>query len=288
MTSNNGVSPPPKHSFLIGGDGGLSIGAKAIPAVRDHIESLPKTASTFKSKDVDFSGHFPDLHDGNRGNVRAVHYEFAGAWQLPLRFDAANGNSRNKTTYVNPDGVHANHYADVAAQCNCGAWVNRWYEDGVFSDGAYEHEDDCLPYHRMRARAGLGQVRHRLGVRLGRMGWRGPDLASRFGVSKNAVGPMMRDFGETLTGLHDEYRTMAAATYVHLTRENNVPAEDVAKVYGVRVGSIGRWVRDFLNYETETGKMFARDVEGGGFRWIDVSNPASDRYGWLSTSLGDD
>lgn len=269
------------HYFLTTADGRLSLGAKAVPAVREHIGSMPATASTFKSKDIDLNGHPSSLNNYNLGNVRTVHYEFVGAWPLPERYQMGSGTKR--TIYVNPRGAHARHYTDVVSRCECGAIINRWYDDGALDDATVGHSERCKPYHELRARAGLYQHRHLLATRLVKMGWQAKDIARRFGMSSDAIGPLLQEFDTSLSEIRGEYRAMAAATYVYLTRDNDVPAEDVAEVYDHDVSTLGRWVRKYLNYETMSGKEFVRDPDNGGFRWLDVD---TDPYPWRAVGSG--
>lgn len=223
-----------KHWFLIGRDGdGLSPGAREVPAIREYVEGLPETAKTFTLNHVDA------VDDPSGIGTEIV--EFAGAW--PLHDVHRNGTGR-RVKYVNPNYVHAGRISDIVVECGCGALQTRARNDAKYALLRDDnHHEGCMPFDRHRARADMSERRYEEIKRLTALGWRGPRIAKRFGVSANDVGSLAKQFGLSLRGLRKRYKRRAAATYSHLL--DGELGEDVAVVYGHSLQTISRWAGEY-------------------------------------------
>ena len=219
------------HSFLLG-DGGPSRAAEAAPGLREYVGALGPSARTFTAS------HAPV---GGRALTDDL-VEFCGSWVVP---DEARGDSGRRRKYANPGYSHAYANSDVVVECACGATLTRARGDSkhpILDDD--KHRDGCMPYHRHRARADVSERRHELLLRLTRLGWRGPEIAERFGVSSGNVTSIAEGFGETMTSLRDRYRRDVAETYGEL-RDAGVAAPEIARVYGHEPETLSRWASRF-------------------------------------------
>lgn len=237
-----------KHRFLIDGrTDGLSEGAKAVPAIREYIEGLPETAKSFGLNNI-------DAIDDPSG-VSAEIVEFAGAWPL---HEVHGGDSGRRVRYANPNYVHAGRVSDIVVECGCGALQTRARNDEKYAILHDEnHREGCMPFDRHRARADMSERRYEEIKRLTALGWRGPRIAARFGVSENDVGSLAQQYGLSLRDLRKRYKRRAAATYIHLLDEEL--GRDVADVYGHALGTISTWAGEYRRGD-DAGAMPA----GGG------------------------
>lgn len=227
------------HEFLINQDNQLTKSARTVIAIREHIEQLPKTAATFKMRDL----------DAGVSSIKPIIVEFAGAWPEP---DVFSG-KKTGTKYINPNYMHARQYSDSLARCKCGAVFTKGYDINADTGISQEHGDDCLPYHRLRARADVLERRHKLIEHCTRLGWQGELLAKRLGITRNSVGGLARDVGVALNDRRDVYRTEAAETYIALVEEGDQDPNTVAKVYDHARNTLRRWATRFCDYEFEVG-----------------------------------
>lgn len=230
------------HEFLLDADNELHDAMRKLPRIRDYIESLPDTASTFKLSQID------DLY---QPNFEDVHLEFCKSWRLDEYYSP-----KSSRVYLNPSHIHAHKYSDLVVQCECGAEFTRNYEDGGGSlRDEHNHRDDCLPHWRLRARARMSEAREMLLKRLGKLGWKGSDIAPRFGTKPSSMGGFAKRYNTTLRDVFNEYRRIAGNTYVHLIRCGE-SATDVAEVYGHAQSTMTRWAKKYsdVTYDTDVGR----------------------------------
>lgn len=234
---------PSKHDFLIDSDNGLSRAGQQLSKVREYITELPETAATFRLGEVDdVQGQFFD----------DVHLELAQSW--PVHEMYATSKQRG-TRYVNPNYAHAHTYSDLVVECACGAVFTRNYEDENNAlQNAHQHQDDCLPFHRLRARAEMLELRYSHIHRLGWLGWKGSDMAPRFGSTSDYMGALARDFNLSLRDCYDKYRAAAARTYEHLVIIHGESGKDVAAAYGHAPSTMTRWAKEYTDYNTRVGR----------------------------------
>lgn len=230
------------HEFLRREHGGLSTPARQLPLLREYMNELPETASTFKLTNIDglTSGVFED-----------VHVEFAKSWPLHKSYDQDG-------LYVNPHAAHAHRFSDIVVECECGAQFSYNYEHSHEpQDEMYEHSDSCLPQYRFRARAELHERRMKNINRLGHMGWKGSQMSSRLGTRKESIGAFARKYGLSLRDLYDEYRQRAARTYVKLVVEDGVPRREVGRAYNHDFQTLHRWAKEYdsVEYEYEQNNL---------------------------------
>lgn len=241
----------PIHDFLVT-DGCLSKTAEAIPRIREYVSELPKTAGTFKLADID--GVRPQTLD-------TVHVEFAGVWRLSERYAQSSGRNQN---YVNPNTSQPHAYSDIFVECECGTLINHEMNDYTTAvRRGQEHADDCLPHQRKQAEAELHMKRYKLFHRLSALGWKGRDIAPRFGIKGNDVGSTAKQYHLSLRDLYDVYRQLAGATYRYLVRTNDASGLDVAEVYGHSRSALSKWA---TKYDTVTMKD-SIPHENGVYEW---------------------
>lgn len=236
-----------RHEFLIDANGGLSRAARQMPIVREYINSLPETAATFR-----LSGDDEMLDDVQGQFFEDIHLEFLKAW--PVHKMYASSKQRGKR-YVNPHYVHSHTYSDVVVECACGATFTRNYDDGENAlQQAHKHSEDCLPFYRLRARGEMLERRYENMLHLGWLGWKGTDMAPRFGSKKDYMGSLARDFNLNLRECYNEYRQAAARTYKHLVVNHDVAVSEVAEVYDHAPSTMTRWAQKYTDYTTSVGR----------------------------------
>lgn len=249
-----------KHAFLLCNDGrGLQKAAWYIPAMRDVVESLPATKSTFRPKNK-LDDDFPE------SNMLDEHVEFAGAWPVPERFKPAG-----PRLYVNPNAPDAHRYADAVVQCRCGASFPDPHADHtVRVDNTSDHAEGCLLHDRIVTRGRLKECRYGLTTRLVAMGWDGAQVSARLGSHESLASTMLGEYDTTIGALRDEYRWRAGNTYDYLVHDCGVLASDVADIYGHAQSTMTRWAKKYSGYEPltpdETVERRRRQMvtDGGG------------------------
>lgn len=230
------------HEFLIDANDGLTRAGHQMAKVREYLDELTDTAATFRLTDAGVQGQF----------FEDVHIEFLKSW--PVHDMYATSGQRG-TRYVNPNYVHAHTYSDIVVECDCGAKFTRNYDDGENTlQKPHEHTDDCMPFHRLRARAEMQERRYHAIRRLGRLGWKGSDMAQRFGSKSDYMGALARDFGLNLRDCYDVYRETAGHTYKHLVIEHGESSKEVAAAYGHAPSTMTRWAKEYTDYDTEVGR----------------------------------
>lgn len=232
-----------RHDFLIDANNGLTVAGQQIPKVREYINEMPPTAATFRLTEVDdVQGQF----------FESVHLEFLKSWPVHEMYHTSE---QTGARYVNPNYVHAHTYTDVVVECACGAQFTRNYEDGENAlQQEHEHHDDCLPFHRLRARAEMLERRYSHIRRLGWLGWKGSDMAPRLGSTSDFMGALARDLDIGLREAYDAYRETTAHTYKYLVIEHDETAKDVADAYGHAPSTMTRWAKEYTDYDTTRGR----------------------------------
>jgi hypothetical protein len=105
-----------------------------IRLVREGIESMPPTASTFKPAHI-FDG--PGIPMRNQDFIDLV--EYFGGWRLP-----DFGNSGNDI-YVNPLYPHRHLFSDCTVECVCGTKIVHQFgaKSQDMIDKEHNHDEDC-------------------------------------------------------------------------------------------------------------------------------------------------
>ena len=235
------------HGFLLDRNGNLNAGARQLPEVRNYIQNLPETASTFDT------AHLPmDCTSG----LTELHFELCKAWPFVEDYGPTGDGRR----FVNPNYVHANRLSDVIVECECGARFVKNYEvENSPIQEPSEHNADCLPFDRLRARAEMNEKRWRLIKRLGWLGWKGPDIGPRLGVTKNHTGAYVRDYNFTLRENYEQYRKAVGKTTAYLVVNDKATLDEMAGIYGHTKHSIRVWAKEHSDYEP--GREDVVDVE---------------------------
>ena len=215
------------HSFLIDKHGNLVDTWARIPAIRRHIESLPKTASAFKLR------HVSGLEISS---VPLIHIEFLGSWRVK------SSNFNGDTLYVNPNYMYVENYADISVECDCGAIITHTSgNEADLPDINAEHNSGCLSYDKLRARANLEEKRYTEIKRLTWLGWKGEQIANRLGLGQTTIYDIVRDHGLSIKDLHNEYRKTAGRTYNYIVHELGHPAKRVEAIYDHDKATLSRW-----------------------------------------------
>lgn len=231
------------HDFLVDSENGLCRAARQLPTVRDYIEQLPETAGTFRLTNIDDVE--PQFFDD-------IHVEFLKSWPVHEFYDTSDQRSNR---YVNPNYIHAHTFTDLVVECECGAQLTRNYDDKYNAlQTEHDHDNTCLPFYRLRARADMQQRRYHGMKRLGWLGWKGSDMAARFGTKSDYLGALARDLNLNLRDCYDRYREAAAHTYKLLVIDHDVSSHDVAATYGHAPSTLTRWANEYTDYETEVGR----------------------------------
>lgn len=223
------------HEFLFDRRGELRDSSTVIPDIREHIQNLPKTASTFKLNQID-DVYPPSYED--------IHLEFCESWRVHEMYEP----SRDRV-YVNPNYSSVHQFTDLVVECECGARLTRNYDSQHNSlRNEHEHNEDCQPFHRLRARADMAEMRYRIALRCGgKLGWSGNRIARRMGVKPTSIGQTLKHYDIQVKELRDEFRETAARTYRLLTHKQDESGQMVADIYGVTRTTMGRWCNKYLD-----------------------------------------
>lgn len=227
------------HDFLLDASGCLHDAMHDLADIRSFIDNLPETASSFRLKQIE--GIYQPMFDD-------VHLEFCKAWRLHDIYAPTT-----ERVFVNPNYAHAQKYTDIVMRCQCGAKFTRNYADdhGNLRD-EHAHVDDCLPHWRLEARADMAQERYELMHRLGELGWKGMDMAPRFGTQPSSMGAFAAQYHTTLRDVYNEYRRLAGNTYAYLVQEENEPPKSIAAIYDHAQSTMTRWAHEYADVEYDT------------------------------------
>lgn len=211
--------------------------------IREWINSLPETATTFKKK------HVPE--GTTRSDYITGMLKLCGAWEAP-EFMFKNG-----ATWVNPNATDAHYYSDAVTRCECGIPVLReqFSKNEPQPSHHQTHKESCNKINRMECRVQLlknrkeiikDQYAHNQSLEQSkaRLGYTGE---SRMG------GDEIKDIGLNIAELAREARKKFARTCMVLCREHN--PETVGRIFGVTGDSIGRMLRK--ETKSDVGKLYA-------------------------------
>lgn len=253
----------PFHEFLITADGELNSLAEQLPMIREYIAELPQTASTFTLSDIDGLTAKHLFED--------IHLEFVKSWPIP---DNMLSDERARK-YVNPNASGTQVYSDISVYCECGALVNQNYDAGDSKHAnEHDHTDDCLPHHRLAARAATHENRYEMMKRLSALGWKGSEIAPRLGIAPNDIGGYAKSYQLQLRDLYDVYRQRAGATYAYLVRQHGVRGQRVADIYGHNQSSLSKWASNQDLYEPD--RVLIQEDGTGLYEWHDPEELAND------------
>lgn len=240
-----------KHQFLLTDHGELSKNAYRIPKIREYMENLPKTKVTFRLNDI------PDIY---AHLITDEMMEFCGSWRVPDYYDLGE----KERVFVNPHSYHSNTYTDGIAHCRCRAAISKGYDVSDLNvQGEHSHSDDCKAWWRLEARAELGKRHDKIIRRVGKLGWRGPEIANRLGMSSNNVGSIAHKNNYKLGDLRDEYRRLVGNTYAYLVWIKRESIDLLSDVYAHDEKTLSKWGSEYSDYETERlEKKHVRAADG--------------------------
>jgi hypothetical protein len=140
--------------------------------------------------------------------------------------------------------------------CPCGAQFVKNYEtDDTPIENNSEHKPGCMPFDRLRARGDANEQRYKLIRRCGWLGWKGPDIGPRLGVSENHVGGYARDYNLTLRKNYTQYRRAVGRTSAYAIVHGDADLQLMADIYGHSIKSIRTWAKEYSAYKTQTGNQ---------------------------------
>lgn len=199
--------------------------------IREWVDSLPDTATTFKKK------HVPE--GKTRSDYITGMLKLCGAWQAP-EFMFKNG-----ATWVNPNATDSHHYSDAIVKCACGVPVLRHSFGEALPQPVHQqdHADGCDIINKTEARLELLKNRKRILKDQYYYNISPRQSAQRLGYtdpqSINYDG--LYDLGVDMNAVERESRKRMARTCIVLARDYSFPT--IAKVFGVGHDTIGRMVR---------------------------------------------
>lgn len=259
------------HGFLINHRGELNAAARSLPDIRQYISNRPQTASTFDATNLPVP---PSTQ------VTKHHLELCYAWPFVDDYGPTGNNRR----FVNPQYPHAHRFSDLIVECECGARFVKNYEvDDSPIQQASQHTESCMPFHRLEARAEMSRRRYNKIRRLGWLGWKGPDIAPRIGVTRNHTGGYSREYGITLRENYEQYRYAVANTSAYLILRGEADLSTMADIYGHSTKSIRDWAKKHTPFETKTGRVRSQtweDVEMDHPPHVDDNGTDSGRVVW--------
>lgn len=235
------VEYPDFHGFLLTDTGELRHTAAKVPRVRELIDGLHHTCSTFTTKDVD-----ADLS----GEEFRKCILLTKAWPF---HEAYGVNGKNKR-YVNPSFEHAHRYSDVVAECACGTsfaplcedieWDAIRHEADHFT--AEKHGEGCERYNWHFVKGELCRQRYELVKLLPWLGWKVSDIATRFGgLSDSEVCRIAkRNELSTIADGVEAYRESVGNTAAYLLAYTDTDTQTIADIYGHTGNTIRRYIRN--------------------------------------------
>lgn len=223
-----------RHDFLFQSSGQETEPVKVCIALREAIEDLPATATTWKPSD-----HAP---------VSAINKSMlllCGSWPVPDVYTNAGGNGER---WVNPKADDAYLYSDVYAECRCGAIMVR--EEAVHGEtlgtADQAHTDSCRKQWRMRAKARLCEHRRAIMLDCYWHAQNGSQMAHRLGLrNRDSVGPVARQLGLDSETRRSEGQHVASNTMGELMARYT--PETIGQAYGLS----GEGVRDKVKRLTD-------------------------------------
>jgi len=229
-----------------------------IGKLRRGVESLPETQGTFTAGGLPGIGKQDEAAHVTRGMV-----VLAGSWPVP---EYRNGGQRRVRRWVNPNYVHAHHYADAWARCECGALATRMIntEYDTPSEFHEDHADDCKTSWRFRCRADILEARERIAKEIAGYDLSVGEYHARFGVEPKTQGIHRK----LIEGQNVSLREIRAEASVKRTNTecallaSGYSREEVASVWGITPDWLRQRVRKHGGYditELESGpNLFSR------------------------------
>jgi len=204
--------------------------------IREYVEDLPKTAATFGL------GAIEDELSFRRDNLPHSVVKLTGAWLKP---DELPGSNQGASKWVNPNYMHAQHYSDAVAMCECGVPILREYfgEDERQPAHHQEHNDNCCKIYRQRSRLQLMENKRDIvkdGVYHGHAMYK---LNKRLGYSDNYEfkGDRAAELGLDAQELRVAARKKIARTMLVLSRTHR--PQDIGKAYGISKSAANRMLK---------------------------------------------
>lgn len=224
-----------RHEFMMGGSYdrlGLLI------EIREGIESMPKTASTFGLDQI----LDDDVHTSA---VPDLLVELTGAWPLPQHFTSTAQKGRR---WVNPNGTNPRYYSQVVTRCECGALMIRHQpkDPDPVVPGEHEHTADCPKDYRLHARARLHEKRRALVKRCAYLGHSIRSQSDRLGLSRDSLGAEAGELSlPGSTQMKEVSRSVLARTWADMADEHS--PKRIARGYGCNYER----VRKYINRRTD-------------------------------------
>lgn len=261
------------HNFLISySQDGIPKSAKKIPTIREYIDNLPKTASTFtlNTKQIDIQ---------SAKDIPIELMEFLGAWPIPEYYATGKG---RRTRYINPNNPDCGNYSDTYVTCECGAKVDMVANTDRSSFDNESHEENCVPYQRLAATSEFERLRWEKVQRLISLGLYAKEFAPRVNLSKKGCGQYARRYNTTMQKMRRQlFRPRAGLTYHILVRKLGVSGKKVAKLYDTSRAYLGRCAKEHANIDPEEENLRI-DRRNGSVEWVKEKPPAK-KPEWLQS-----
>jgi len=201
--------------------------ADVVIELRDYIESLPETTSTFTLRQALKSSSISHHH------VDDEMLYLIGSWKTPLT-------SQRRTRWVVPNSSSAARHTDVFTHCECGARMTRLHTPSqtTVHDTECDHTDDCTKPMRFRARAELCERRAEA-IRQGLShGHSGRSMTNRLSI-QDSIGATASALGIDVAAIKQDFKTRRQNTLLHLlTQYDESTAGRVYDISGTRVREI--------------------------------------------------
>jgi len=223
------------HDFLFQSSGQETEPVHVLIDLRDAIEELPSTATTWKPSD-----HAP---------VSAIDTSMlvlCGSWPVPDVYTNAGGNGER---WVNPNAEDAYLYSDVYAKCRCGAIMVR--EEAVHGNtlgtADQAHTEGCRKQWRMRARARLCEHRRAIMLDCYWHAQSGCEMAHRLGLrGRDSTGPVAVQLGIDSEARRSAGQDVAARTAGELLARYS--PSTLGRAYGISGEGVRDKVRRLTDY----------------------------------------
>lgn len=149
-----------------------------------------------------------------------------GAWPVPDRFHTGR-----RTVFVNPYSVHAQRYADVLVECECGAYMAHHRSLPTETKAETEHRPDCTTEWRMDARERLPEKRLEWVKEAAELFLTAEQAARRMGVHPASVETIAERNGYDWSELRLRGRSRMVNTWMQL-RQNGESSTDIGTAFG--------------------------------------------------------
>lgn len=213
---------------------------KVMADLRDGLEMLPKTKTTFTIDDL---LKRCDGDSAPRQVEKAPMLALLGSWRLPNRY---KGRSQRDPRYINPRSFQASAYTDIAVECDCGAMISQVREqpDVDLYEWESSHRDDCKTYWRKEASAKLLRAREAWVVR-----------GTFYMLNQNEIMPRMAHVSDmtsiteyvdwSFRELRERGREAGARTMKRLN-DQGAHMETIGRAYGMSQQSVSRHISKYV------------------------------------------